>query len=139
MKSFLRLLAYMKNYKVNVFLNIVCNLFMALFTAVSIPAIIPFLQILFDEAPKVTQKPVVTNVGSAIEYAQYLFSNSLQENGQSKTLVYICIVIVVLYFFINLFRYLSLFFNATGFKWNCKRCPKRFVFESYGIASVLLF
>ena len=110
MKSFLRLLAYMKNYKVNVALNIVCNLFMAIFTAVSIPAIIPFLQILFDEAPQVTIKPEITNLGSAIEYAQYLFSHSLLENGQSKTLVYICVVIVVLYFFINLFRYLSLFF-----------------------------
>lgn len=110
MQSFWRLLKYMKGYKLNVFLNIVCNLFMALFTAVSIPAIIPFLQILFDEAPQVTTKPVVTNIESAIDYAQYLFSNSLLANGQSKTLVYICVVIVVLYFFINLFRYLSLFF-----------------------------
>ena len=100
----------MKNYKLNVFLNIVCNLFMAMFTAVSIPAIIPFLYILFDQAPKVTQKPEVTNIDSAIVYAQYLFSNSLEANGQSKTLVYICVVIVVLYFFINLFRYLSVFF-----------------------------
>lgn len=110
MQSFWRLLKYMKNYKLNVFLNIVCNLLMALFTAVSIPAIIPFLQILFNEAPLVTEKPAVTNIDSAIAYAQYLFSNSLQANGQSKTLVYICVVIVVLYFFINLFRYLSLFF-----------------------------
>lgn len=103
-------MSYMKNYKLNVFLNIVCNLFMALFTAVSIPAIIPFLYILFDQAPKVTQKPEITSIESAIEYAQYLFSNSLEANGQSKTLVYICVVIVVLYFFINLFRYLSVFF-----------------------------
>jgi subfamily B ATP-binding cassette protein MsbA len=83
---------------------------MSLFTAVSIPAIIPFLQILFNEAPQVTEKPVVTNVKTAIDYAQYLFSNSLQINGQSTTLIYICVVIVVLYFLINVFRYLSLFF-----------------------------
>ncbi len=110
MKSFWRLLRYMKKYKLNVFLNIVCNLFMSLFTAVSIPAIIPFLYILFDQAPKVTQKPEITSIDSAIEYAQYLFSNSILINGQSKTLVYICVVIVILYFLINLFRYLSLFF-----------------------------
>ena len=83
---------------------------MALFTAVSIPAIIPFLYILFDEAPKVMEKPEVTSLDDAILYAQYLFSNSLEANGQSKTLVYICVVIVVLYFFINLFRYLAMFF-----------------------------
>ena len=110
MQSFWRLMSYMRNYKLNVFLNIVCNLFMAIFTAVSIPAIIPFLYILFDEAPQVTQKPEVTGIDSAIVYTQYLFSNSLQANGQSKTLVYICVVIVVLYFFINLFRYLAMFF-----------------------------
>ena len=95
-------MAYMKNYKLNVALNIVCNLFMALFTAVSIPAIIPFLRILFGTTPQVFEKPEVTNISSALEYAQYLFSISLQENGQSKTLVYICAMIVVLYFFINL-------------------------------------
>ncbi len=110
MQSFWRLLKYMKNYKLNVFLNIVCNLLMAMFTAVSIPAIIPFLQILFDEVPQVTEKPVVSNIETAIVYAQYQFSESLQTNGQSTTLIYICVVIVVLYFFINLFRYLSLFF-----------------------------
>lgn len=100
----------MKNYKINVTLNIVCNLFMALFTAVSIPAIIPFLQILFNKAPQVTVEPEVKNVSSAIEYTQFLFSNSLQENGQSTTLIYICVVIVVIYFFINVFRYFSMFF-----------------------------
>ncbi len=110
MKSFWRLLKYMKNYKLNVFLNIVCNLCMSVFTAVSIPAIIPFLQILFNQEPQITVKPTVTNIDSAIDYAQYLFSNSLQANGQSTTLIYICVVIVVLYFFINLFRYFSLFF-----------------------------
>ena len=61
---------------------------MAMFTAVSIPAIIPFLYILFDQAPMVTEKPEVTSIDSAIVYAQYLFSNSLEANGQSKTLVY---------------------------------------------------
>jgi len=100
----------MKNYKINVTLNIVCNLFMALFTAVSIPAIIPFLQILFNKAPQVTVEPEVKNVSSAIEYTQFLFSNSLQENGQSTTLIYICVVIVVIYFLINVFRYFSMFF-----------------------------
>ena len=110
MKSFWRLMAYMKNYKLNVLLNIFCNLFMALFTAVSIPAIIPFLYILFGKEAMVTQKPEIENLDSVIQYAKYLFSNSIQINGQSKTLVYVCVVIVALYFFINLFRYLALFF-----------------------------
>lgn len=110
MKSFWRLLKYMKNYKVNVVLNIVSNILMSIFTAVSIPMVIPFFKILFGDEPEVIEKPVVTSVTSAVEYAKYLFSDSLQTNGQSKTLVYICVAIVIVYFLINIFRYLSLFF-----------------------------
>ena len=85
---------------------------MALFTAVSIPAVIPFLQILFDQAPKVTTKPTVQSTADLIDYAKYWFSHSMEVNGKETTLVYMCAVIVALYFLINFFRYLSLFVMA---------------------------
>ncbi|MFT5166682.1 MAG: ABC-type multidrug transport system fused ATPase/permease subunit [Saprospiraceae bacterium] len=85
---------------------------MALFTAVSIPAIIPFLQIIFDEELKVSEKPEVHSIEELVEYFKYLLSHSMEVNGKETTLIYMCVIIVVLYLLINLFRYISLFVMA---------------------------
>lgn len=85
---------------------------MALFTAVSIPAVIPFLQILFDKAPKVYERPEVHSVESLVEYCKYWFTHSMDTNGKETTLIYMCVIIIVLYLLINLFRYTSLFVMA---------------------------
>ena len=108
-----KLLRYLLPYQRNVFLNIVCNIFMAVFTVVSIPAIIPFLQILFDLEPAVIARPDVTwNVGSWVLFAKYWFSNLMVTESRETALTYICIFIVVLFLLKNIFRYLSLFFMA---------------------------
>jgi len=89
------------------------NIFMALFTVVSIPAIIPFLQILFDRAPVVKQAPTwAWNISAMVEYSQHAFSELIKNEGKEYALGFICIIIVLLFFFKNLFRYLSLFFMA---------------------------
>ena len=108
-----KLLRYLQPYRRNVILNIICNVFMALFTIVSIPAIIPFLQILFDiEAPVIEQPDLTWSAGSWIEYAKYWFSNLMNTESKETALAYICIFIVVLFLLKNIFRYLSLFFMA---------------------------
>ncbi len=86
---------------------------MALFTIVSIPAIIPFLQILFDLEAPVMQEPDLTwSAGSLIEYSKYWFSNLMNTKSKDVALAYICIFIVLLFLLKNIFRYLSLFFMA---------------------------
>ena len=57
--SFWRLLGYMRNYKGYVGLNIFSNIMTALFTALSIPLLVPFLEILFDRRELITQQPEV--------------------------------------------------------------------------------
>ena len=57
MQQISRLFKYLKPYRGHVYLNVLSNLLMAVFTVVSIPAIIPFLQILFDEVPLVQSPP----------------------------------------------------------------------------------
>ncbi len=112
MSNFRKLLSYLNKYRLNVGLNILCNLLMALFTAVSIPAVIPFLQILFDQSPPIIERPEVNSLDDAVQFGKYLFSQSLVDNGKEQTLIYVCVIIVVIYLLINLFRYLSLFFMA---------------------------
>ena len=113
MNKIRRLLEYIKPYKSLVFGNVMANIFMALFTVVSIPAIIPFLQILFDRAPVVKQAPTwAWNISAMVEYSQHAFSELIKNEGKEYALGFICIIIVLLFFFKNLFRYLSLFFMA---------------------------
>lgn len=86
---------------------------MALFTIVSIPAIIPFLQILFDiEAPVIQEPELTWSAVSLIEYSKYWFSNLMHTKSKETALAYICIFIVLLFLLKNIFRYLSLFFMA---------------------------
>lgn len=113
MNGFWRLISYIRNYKLNVTLNIICNILMVIFAVVSIPALIPFLEILLDQAPLVTEKSAV---GFGVEQLKqnfyYYLSQIIIEFGKQRALVYLCVGIIVIFFFKNLFRYLSLFFMA---------------------------
>ena len=97
-----KLLRYLQPYRRNVILNIICNVFMALFTIVSIPAIIPFLQILFDiEAPVIQKPDLYWSAVSIIEYSKYWFSNLMHTESKEIALAYICIFIVLLFLLKN--------------------------------------
>jgi ABC-type multidrug transport system fused ATPase/permease subunit len=112
MQQFWKLLANAGRYRRQVILSIICNLLMALFTVVSIPAIIPFLQILFDVSPPAIERPEVTDLGSLITYCKYQFSFWIDQYGRETALIYTCAAIILLFFLKNLFRYFAMFFMA---------------------------
>jgi len=86
---------------------------MVAFSVISIPALIPFLNILFDQQPLVTELPQdASGIEAAEQYVNYYLSQIIIEQGKARALAFMCGAIVVIYFFKNLFRYLSLFFMA---------------------------
>ena len=113
MTRFWRLLQYANNYKGLIAMSILCNVLTALFTVVSAPAIIPFLQILFGlETPLLEQPPVDWSFDGIKANANYYLSYLIQTQGKQGALVYVCVGIILIFFFKNLFRYLSMFFMA---------------------------
>ena len=113
MSSFWRLISYIENYKGYVALNIISNILTALFTVVSIPMLIPFLEILFGREELTTTKPeVINNLDTALATLNYHLSQVIINQGKSVALAYVCIAILSVFFLKNLFRYLSLFFMA---------------------------
>lgn len=113
MPRFWRLLRYTRKYKGLIAISIFCNILTALFTVVSAPAIIPFLQILFGLESPIVEAPVFDWSFDGIKAsANYYLSHLIQEQGKQGALVYVCIGIILIFFFKNLFRYLSLFFMA---------------------------
>ena len=80
---------------------------MAVFTILSIPMLIPFLNILFDRAAKVTTAPTGFDPGG---WAAYFFSDYVIQHGKNSALLLTCGLIIFVFFFKNLFRYLALYF-----------------------------
>lgn len=80
---------------------------MSLFTVVSIPLLIPFFQILFDRVQPTQTSSADSDISSVIK--KYLHS-AITAYGQEKTLIGVCLLIVVIFFFKNLFRYAALYF-----------------------------
>ncbi len=111
MRTFTRLLKYFRNYRINIALNVLCNICMVFFNIVSIPMLIPFLQILLGQQIPPTQKPDFQwNVKALTETFYYQLGHIIEVNGKEQALIYVCGGMVALFFFKNLFRYLALFF-----------------------------
>lgn len=108
MANLFTLLKHLRPYKKYVFATIVSQILLAVFTVISIPMIIPFFQVLFNEETKVYDEPV--SIWAGAEWLEYSFNNFIAKYDRIDALMYICIGIVSIFLFKNLFRYLSLFF-----------------------------
>ena len=111
MGYFKDILKYEKKYRKFTVLNIVFNIFYAIFNVLSVLAFIPVLGILFGKEKKVTIAPTyegITKVGDYLKESFYhLISQKIENNGEVKTLVFICLLALSLFFLKNLFRYLA--------------------------------
>ncbi len=111
MTALSQIFQYAKNYKGYVALNILCNVLMVFFNIVSIPMLIPFLQILLGQTIPPTQKPDFQwNIKSATDSFYYQLGHIVEMFGKERALIYVCGALVFLFFLKNLFRYLALFF-----------------------------
>ncbi|MAX68786.1 MAG: antibiotic ABC transporter ATP-binding protein [Flavobacteriales bacterium] len=112
MKDFYRILNYVKPYYRYAFLNIIFNVFAVLFSLVSITMVIPFLGLLFGTMKADIIKPEsFTFSTSSIKDHFYYEINSIIESGEKiDALLFICGLILITFFFRNLFRYLALYF-----------------------------
>jgi subfamily B ATP-binding cassette protein MsbA len=111
----LRLLRYYLPYKRLLSLAILCNILMSLFVVVSIPALLPFLQILFN--PNAPANPSTssqsTTDGSGLQHKlDFFFEHLLLNYGREGSLLIVCSFLVLTFLGKNLFRYLSLYFLA---------------------------
>ena len=111
MKDFFRILKYVNPYLGFAGLNIFFNILNILFSLVSITMIIPFLGLLFGTQQKV-YNPIDLGFSaiSVKENFYALITNIIDDKGKVEALVFICILILVMFFCRNLCRYLALYF-----------------------------
>ena len=111
MHFFLKILKYIKPYSAYVCFNILSNILSVLFSLFSITMVIPFLGILFGTQEKTSQAQALAfNASSIKDNFYYIISKTINSKGETEALMFICILVLAMFFFKNLFRYLALFF-----------------------------
>src|SRR5271155_4779137 len=114
MKNLLRVLSYLQKYPALSALNIFFNVLTVVFSLFSVVMIIPFLQLLLKKIPMVMEQPhFELNARYFLEYLKYLLSKEIASNGPDGSIIALakfCVVIAILFFFKNLFRFLALYF-----------------------------
>lgn len=101
-----RFFLHLAAFKKNIFLVVIFHILTAVFTVVSIPMIIPFFQILFDNGTVVSN---ASNQGFIKDVEGYI-SQLLLDYDKQEVLLYVCLAIVGVFLFKNIFRYLAMYF-----------------------------
>ena len=129
MPKLFAVLKYIKGYWNYAFLNIIFNILYSIFSVISITLVFPFLKLLnanYGELVKLYNQPephfsILRLTGYLLDSFNYkiahlIFANGPDENdlapGKIKALIFICILVFVMTFFKNTFRYLAMFFIA---------------------------
>ncbi|MEN9613187.1 MAG: hypothetical protein RLZZ628_4001 [Bacteroidota bacterium] len=110
-QNILRLAHYLRPYQWNIVFNVICNILTVLFSIISIPMLIPFLQILLGiEVPPAAKPTFAWNIAALVKTFYYELGQIIVQFGKERALIYVCAGISLVFFFKNLFKYLSLYF-----------------------------
>ena len=110
MKSFSRILFYLKDKKQNIVLYFLFNLLAILFSLASLTMLAPFLNLLFGKEELLRVQPTWALTGESItNHIKYMVSQIIikYDNNKAYALAFICIIILVSVFFKNIFTYLG--------------------------------
>ncbi|MGO4919030.1 ABC transporter ATP-binding protein [Maribacter spongiicola] len=113
MNYFKKILRFAKPYRTYGYLNIFFNILYALFSALSFAALIPMLDVLFNQNKKVFVEPEYTGIGHLKDYLQEYINfrvTAYSGDDEMKGLVLVIGLILVLFLLKNLFNYLAMYF-----------------------------
>ena len=107
-------MSYVKPYWFSVVLNLIFNLMAIFFSLFSFALVVPFLNLLFQtDAIQAVAKPEFhLSSDYLIGYLNYVMSNIILERGHAYALVFVCLFLLVAFFFRNLGRFCASYFMA---------------------------
>ncbi len=119
MKTYFKILRFVKPYWGYAILNVVCNILSVLFSFFSLTLIAPFLDLLFLKDEGFYQEKIALgkpelhlSAKSVIDNFYYYLTEMITDpaRGKGYALMFICVSVVVMFFLKNLFRYLGQYF-----------------------------
>jgi subfamily B ATP-binding cassette protein MsbA len=115
MNYFKEILQYAKPYKRYGVLNIFFNVLYALFGALSFASLIPMLDVLFDKTKSITIEPDWPGISKSLDFlTDYMgwYVTTQLDGGKETALVIVIALVVILFFFKNIFGFLAMYFIA---------------------------
>lgn len=114
MKYFRSIIHFAKPYLGYAWLNIIANIFYALFGTLAFVSLMPMLKVLFQNATKVTVKPVYEGLGNIGQYSEdvmnYYISQQIETQGEIYALTWMIVLVISTFLLKNLFGYTALYF-----------------------------
>jgi subfamily B ATP-binding cassette protein MsbA len=116
MKRFFKIFGYIKEYKLNMGLYFLFVLLSIAFSLISFSLLTPFMDLIFGDknlTQPIASIPQGANITNNLKDTLYAYFNALINNhGKEYTLGVICIFIILMILFKNIFLYFSYFFLA---------------------------
>ncbi|MCF6280080.1 MAG: ABC transporter ATP-binding protein/permease [Flavobacteriaceae bacterium] len=114
MNYFKKIIRYALPYKKFGYLNILFNVLYALFSTISFLVLMPLLEVIFkpNKAP-ITQKPTFESITKLIDYfkdSMGYYIHTVAGEDKSKALIIVVSLVIVTFFFKNIFNYLAMYF-----------------------------
>ena len=110
MKNISKLLVFLKPYWKYASLNVTFNVLSVVFSLISVTMAIPFLSILFNRQPVVTEVGEFSfSVKAITEYFYYFLSIIILDYGKVAALGIVCLFVIIMTFFKTWFRYLAMY------------------------------
>ena len=122
MKTYFRILSYVKPYWKHLVVSIFCTILYAILNGVSVYLTIPLLDTLFQQTPKAVVQNTTTNPASSIlpDWAIKLgneisknFNEIILSGDKIDALIKICILVFIAFLLKNIFGYMQAYFLAT--------------------------
>lgn len=114
MEYFKKIFRFAIPYKKYAYLNIFFNILYALFSTLSFVALMPMMDVLFDQSKKVRIEPVyhgITSIKSyCSDYISYHLTYITEHDGISYTLAVLVVGIITIFLLKNICDYLAMFF-----------------------------
>ena len=111
MNYFGRILSFLKPYKAGVTITLLLNLFTVVFSIVSITALIPVLNIIFDATAPQADPVAYSGLGNLREYLEgnlnFWIGQQMELYGKKQVLIQVLVFTGILFILKNLFRYLA--------------------------------
>ncbi|MDG2504847.1 MAG: ABC transporter ATP-binding protein [Crocinitomicaceae bacterium] len=118
MKSYLEIFRYTIHYKLHTFLVVLCNMFFVVFNLLSLVLFIPVLQLIFKDPDSIelVSKPAFNwGVPDIFIYVKDYYNYTMTSMVKSEplnALLFVCISVMLAFFFKNLFRYGAVWFQS---------------------------
>ena len=103
-----QIVRYVSRYKGYAASSIVFNLLSAILATLVFILLDPFLKVLFDMTPPPTTPPSFSySVDYLFDYLNFTLGEAIAQSGKETALIWVCQLIVGLFFFKNIFHYLA--------------------------------